>query len=69
MKVLYFGDVFGKPGRKAVSAAIKKIHKEHEIDFTILCGENVTHGKGILPDMAKKFFENASLGTPGIVRR
>lgn len=57
MKVLYFGDVFGKPGRLAVKAAIRKIRSTHAIDFVIINGENMAHGKGLLPDQTREFFE------------
>lgn len=57
MKILYFADVFAKPGRDALQKALKRFHNEYPIDFTIICGENVSHGKGIHPRMAKEFFE------------
>ena len=56
MKVLFFGDTFGKPGRDAVKAAIKKLHTQHAIDFVVVNGENFAHGNGILPEMADEFF-------------
>lgn len=56
MKVLFFGDVYSKPGREAVKIAITKFRKEHQLDFIIMNGENATHGKGITPEMAEEFF-------------
>ena len=56
MKVLYFGDVYAKPGRRALGAAIRKLTSQHEIDFIIVNGENATHGNGILPEMAQDLF-------------
>lgn len=56
MKVLYFGDVYAKPGREAVKLAIKKLIPAHSIDFVIVNGENATHGYGITPEMAEEFF-------------
>jgi len=58
MKVLYFGDVFGRPGREALFAAIKKLTAQFSIDFIVVNGENVCHGNGILPDMAEEFFDH-----------
>lgn len=55
MKVLYFGDVFGKPGRQAVRSALFRLVPQHQIDFVILNGENASHGRGILPDIAEEF--------------
>lgn len=57
MKVLYFGDVFGKPGRDAVKIAIARLVPQHQIDFTVVNGENMSHGNGILPEMATEFFD------------
>ena len=57
MKVLYFGDTFAKPGRDALRIAIAKLVPLHQIDFTIVNGENMSHGNGILPEMATEFFD------------
>lgn len=57
MKILYFGDVFGKPGRQALKAAIDKLVGPHAIDFVIANGENASHGRGILPDTAQEFLD------------
>lgn len=56
MKVLYFGDVYGRPGRLAVKTAISKLVSEHSADFVVINGENAAHGNGILPDMADEIF-------------
>jgi metallophosphoesterase (TIGR00282 family) len=56
MKVLYFGDTFGRPGREAVKAAMARLVPQHAIDFVIVNGENFAHGNGILPEMADEFF-------------
>lgn len=57
MKVLFFGDVFAKPGRDAVKLAMAKLVPAHAIDFVVVNGENFAHGNGILPDMAQEFFD------------
>jgi len=57
MRILFFGDVFGKPGRQAVKLAIMKLSAEYSPDFIVVNGENVAHGKGITPKMAEEFFE------------
>lgn len=58
MKVLFFGDVYAKPGREAVRIAMEKLIPAHDIDFVVMNGENVSHGNGILPEMAQEFFDN-----------
>jgi metallophosphoesterase (TIGR00282 family) len=57
MKVLYFGDIFGSPGRAAVKIAMSRLVPEHQIDFVVVNGENMAHGNGILPEMAQEFFD------------
>lgn len=57
MKVLYFGDTFGRPGREAVKTAITKLVPLHQIDFVVVNGENFAHGNGILPEMADEFID------------
>ena len=57
MKILFFGDVFGKSGRKTLQTAIPQLSKEHEPDFIIANGENATHGKGILPRTAQELLD------------
>jgi len=56
-KILYFGDVYGRPGRDALKAAIRKISNLHAPDFIVVNGENMSHGNGILPEMAQEFFD------------
>lgn len=52
MKVLYFGDVFGRPGREALKIALDRLVVPQQIDFVVINGENAAHGNGILPEMA-----------------
>ncbi len=56
MKILYFGDVYSKPGRRAVESAMRELIPEYQIDYVVLNGENATHGNGILPEMATEFY-------------
>jgi len=48
IKILFLGDVIGKPGRKA----IEKIAKTFDFDFFIINGENLAGGIGITPKTA-----------------
>lgn len=47
MKILFLGDVVARSGRQAVTAQLRQLQKTHQIDFTIINGENAAHGKGI----------------------
>ncbi len=47
VRILFFGDIVGPLGRKAVKKYLS-LHKEKdEIDFVIANGENTTHGHGL----------------------
>lgn len=46
IKVLFIGDVCGKPGRRAVEAFVKDIKKKEHIDVVITNIENSAHGRG-----------------------
>ncbi len=56
MKILLIGDVFGKAGRRAVARFVPQLVKEHNIQFVLANGENVTNGKGIQEAQAKELF-------------
>lgn len=47
MRILFVGDVFGKPGRKAVERYLAVIRKDELIDFTIVNCENAAGGFGL----------------------
>ena len=43
MRILFIGDVVGKPGRRAVATLVPALRKERGIDFVIANGENARH--------------------------
>ncbi len=47
MKILMIGDVFAKAGRSFLAAKLGHLQQQYDIDFTIVNGENITHGKSI----------------------
>ncbi len=57
LNILFIGDVVGTPGLELASTLIPNYLKKYEIDFLIVNGENVTEGKGISEEHAKKIFE------------
>jgi 2',3'-cyclic-nucleotide 2'-phosphodiesterase len=46
MKILFLGDIVGKPGRRAVAEILPQWKKEYEPDIVIANGENMAHGVG-----------------------
>ncbi|MDD5600579.1 MAG: TIGR00282 family metallophosphoesterase [Actinomycetota bacterium] len=53
MKVLFLGDVFGKPGREILKNKLPSLVEENNIDFIIANGENAAGGIGITPDICE----------------
>ncbi|HVQ44056.1 MAG TPA: TIGR00282 family metallophosphoesterase [Candidatus Saccharimonadia bacterium] len=47
MKILYIGDIMGKPGRQMVKKVLPNLIREEGIDFVIAQGENLSSGKGL----------------------
>ena len=47
MKILFVGDVFSKLGRKALETNLRRIRENEKINFVIVNGENISHGKGM----------------------
>ena len=56
MKVLYIGDIMGKPGRRAVARSVPRLVSQRKIDVVIGNGENVAGGFGITPELAEELF-------------
>jgi metallophosphoesterase (TIGR00282 family) len=52
MKILFVGDIVGKPGRRALEELLRKVIADHKIEFTIANGENSAGGMGITPEIA-----------------
>lgn len=47
LKILFFGDVIGRPSREALIKALPDFKKKYQPDFIIANGENLSHGFGI----------------------
>jgi 2',3'-cyclic-nucleotide 2'-phosphodiesterase len=52
MRILFIGDIVGKPGRQAVEGILEKLISDYGIEFTIANGENAAGGMGITPPIA-----------------
>src|SRR5258708_2201914 len=46
-KILFFGDIVGKPGRKAMRQVLPQLRQQYQPDFVIANVENLAHGKGV----------------------
>ncbi|HCZ05322.1 MAG TPA: metallophosphoesterase, partial [Verrucomicrobiales bacterium] len=49
MKILFIGDIVGRPGRRAVRECVPKLVEKHQISMVIANGENSAGGAGITP--------------------
>jgi 2',3'-cyclic-nucleotide 2'-phosphodiesterase len=57
LRILFVGDIFGRPGRNIVHERLPELQKELAADLTIANGENAAGGFGITPQIAEELFE------------
>jgi len=57
LRVLFIGDIVGKPGRSAVKTILSGLIEKLKIDFIIANGENAAGGFGITEKIAKELFQ------------
>jgi metallophosphoesterase (TIGR00282 family) len=57
MRILFIGDIFGRPGRTIVKDRLPEIVRDQAIDLVIANGENSAGGFGITPGLAEELFE------------
>ncbi|MFH1375281.1 MAG: TIGR00282 family metallophosphoesterase [Patescibacteria group bacterium] len=62
MKILFFGDVYGKPGRQALAKVLPRLRKQLQPDFILTNVENLAHGRG---PSEKQLHELVELGVDG----
>lgn len=58
MKILFIGDIVGKPGRRAVGDLLPEIIGGHDVDLIIANCENAAGGFGITRDVIEELFQN-----------
>lgn len=55
-RILFLGDIVGRPGREAVKRGLPELKITQKPLFTIANGENAAAGVGITPDIADEIF-------------
>lgn len=66
MNILYVGDVMGEMGLQTIETVLPKLRAEKNIDAVIVQAENVTNGRGIVPeDMQRLIRTGADFFTGG----
>ena len=56
MKILFFGDIFGRSGRDALIKKLSYFKEKYAPDFILVNGENASHGKGISHSICNDLF-------------
>jgi hypothetical protein len=58
MKILFIGDIVGKPGRRAIRELLPEIIFQYKIDFVIANCENAAAGFGVTRDVVEELYSN-----------
>ena len=58
LKLLFIGDIVGRPGRDIVADRVRRLRAEHNLDFVIANGENAAAGSGITGAIAKSILDS-----------
>src|SRR5712692_6251984 len=54
MRILFIGDIFGRPGRTIVRDQLPTIVSNHKVDLVLANGENAAAGFGITPPLVEE---------------
>jgi metallophosphoesterase (TIGR00282 family) len=57
MRILFIGDIFGKPGREAVEDWLPEYRRSEGIHFVVANSENAAGGKGLTRAIAQEMFK------------
>jgi metallophosphoesterase (TIGR00282 family) len=57
VRILFIGDIFGRPGRNAVRDHLRELVSQHSVDLLIANAENAAGGFGVTPQIAEELFD------------
>jgi hypothetical protein len=57
VRVLFFGDIVGKPGRRALRHFVPQLADRYRADLVVANGENAAGGFGLTADTAREMFD------------
>jgi 2',3'-cyclic-nucleotide 2'-phosphodiesterase len=63
MRILFIGDIVGKPGRHICKQALRGLRAEENLDLVVVNAENTAAGSGITPEI---YHELMNAGVDGI---
>jgi metallophosphoesterase (TIGR00282 family) len=65
VKILFIGDVTGKPGRKILADRLPGLRRSYGVDVVVANGENAAGGKGLTAGVAAELFAAGVDGLTG----
>jgi 2',3'-cyclic-nucleotide 2'-phosphodiesterase len=57
LRILFVGDVFGRPGRTILRERLRELVREHSAELVIVNGENAAAGFGITPPLVEEILD------------
>jgi 2',3'-cyclic-nucleotide 2'-phosphodiesterase len=57
MRILFLGDIVGKPGYSAVLKHAEPLRDEHKLDALVVNAENASDGSGLMPRQYKRLLD------------
>jgi metallophosphoesterase (TIGR00282 family) len=57
IQISFIADVFGRPGRTALSWGLERLHRRAKVDFVVANAENAAGGFGVTPRIATGFLD------------
>jgi 2',3'-cyclic-nucleotide 2'-phosphodiesterase len=57
VRILFIGDIFGRPGRHIVRERLRELVDRYGVDLVVANGENAAGGFGITPQLAEELLE------------
>ncbi len=57
MRLLFIGDIVGKPGRRIVADAVATVRQQQQLDLIVANAENAADGSGITPAIYRELME------------
>jgi len=58
MKILFIGDIIGKPGRRAVKELLPSLVARHDVDMVIANCENAASGFGVTREVVEELYDS-----------
>lgn len=57
IRILFIGDIVGRPGRDKIAAWLLRLREKHKLDFVVANGENAAAGAGITGSIARTLLQ------------